>query len=153
MTRPEPVGQIIALTAKDWRLFWSEPVAAAAWCAAPVALAAAAHALFAQDFYRITLLGLVALGIGRGRQSLRDRRLAVWARLRAAPIPPEVMPVGQAVASAAVALVVALVALAVGRLAFGMRAEVGRFVLAAVALTPGAVLLGGSLGRRGECRP
>jgi ABC-2 type transport system permease protein len=111
---------------------------------------------YSHSFCGMTLQYLLFWGMDSGLLLLRERRLGIWRRLRAAPVSPGTLLAGRALFTALVALAQVFVTLGFGMVVFGVRltgSPVGLALLAvaaaALSAATGLVVaaLGGTEGR------
>jgi ABC-2 type transport system permease protein len=75
----------------------------------------------AHDFAGFGLMGLLFFSIESAVVLVRDRRLGIWRRLRASPVPPQVFLLSRAVSSTVITLAILAVMFSFGALLFGIR--------------------------------
>jgi ABC-2 type transport system permease protein len=99
----------------------------------PAGGALSVHA-YSHSFCGMTLQYLLFWGMDSGLLLLRERRLGIWRRLRAAPVTRPTLLAGKALATALVALAQIAVTLGFGAAVFGVTLTGSALGLAAVAL-------------------
>jgi ABC-2 type transport system permease protein len=117
----------LTCAAKDWRLYWADRRAVVVGFVVPVALGCVVSIVRPGDaprhFCEAALLGLLFASVECRSLLLRERGRAVWARLRAAPVPRPAVWSGKVLAAAIVFGLQVAVALGAGHVLFGVTAS------------------------------